>query len=103
MSLFFGDRNHARHEVGVAGGQEADDASLILGHGYPPERSARGFRGDLVGRAVDAQPRRAHIVAVLDRCGWIIKGRGQAAERLGLNPSTLRNRMRKLGIKRPTR
>ena len=44
---------------------------------------------------------RAHIVQVLDRCGWTIEGRGQAAERLGVNPSTLRNRMRKLGIRRP--
>ena len=46
---------------------------------------------------------RAHIVQVLDGCGWTIEGRGQAAERLGLNPSTLRNRMRKLGITRPAR
>jgi transcriptional regulator with GAF, ATPase, and Fis domain len=44
---------------------------------------------------------RAHILAVLDGCRWTIEGRGQAAERLGLNPSTLRNRMRKLGIRRP--
>ena len=40
---------------------------------------------------------------VLERCRWTIEGRGQAAERLGLSPSTLRNRMRKLGIKRPPR
>ena len=46
---------------------------------------------------------RAHIVQVLDRCQWTIEGRGQAAERLGLNSSTLRNRMRKLGIMRPPR
>ena len=46
---------------------------------------------------------RAHIVAILERCGWTIEGRGQAAEHLGLNPSTLRNRMRKLGITRPAR
>jgi transcriptional regulator with GAF, ATPase, and Fis domain len=46
---------------------------------------------------------RTHVVQILERCGWTIEGRGQAAERLGLNPSTLRNRMRKLGIKRPTR
>jgi transcriptional regulator with GAF, ATPase, and Fis domain len=44
---------------------------------------------------------RAHIVQVLERCRWMIEGRGQAAERLGLNPSTLRNRMRKLDIRRP--
>jgi formate hydrogenlyase transcriptional activator len=46
---------------------------------------------------------RAHITHVLNRCRWTIEGRGQAAERLGLNPSTLRNRMRKLGITRPAR
>jgi formate hydrogenlyase transcriptional activator len=46
---------------------------------------------------------RAHIVEVLERCRWTIEGRGQAADRLGLNPSTLRNRMRKLGIRRPGR
>jgi transcriptional regulator with GAF, ATPase, and Fis domain len=37
---------------------------------------------------------------VLERRGWIIEGRGQAADRLGLQPSTLRHRMRKLNIKR---
>jgi transcriptional regulator with GAF, ATPase, and Fis domain len=46
---------------------------------------------------------RAHIVRVLEQCRWTIEGRGQAAERLDLNPSTLRNRMRKLGIARPAR
>ena len=46
---------------------------------------------------------RAHIVDVLERCQWMIEGRGQAAERLGLHPSTLRNRMKKLGIRRPLR
>ncbi len=43
---------------------------------------------------------RAHILAVLDECGWKIKGPGNAAERLGLKPSTLRFRMKKLGIQR---
>jgi transcriptional regulator with GAF, ATPase, and Fis domain len=44
---------------------------------------------------------RAHIVAVLNGCRWKVKGAGNAAERLGLNPSTLRTRMRKLRIQRP--
>ena len=43
---------------------------------------------------------RAHILAVLDACQWRIKGTGQAAARLGLPPSTLRSRMKKLGINR---
>ena len=44
---------------------------------------------------------RAHIQSVLDACNWRIKGAGQAAERLGLHPNTLRSRMKKLGITRP--
>jgi formate hydrogenlyase transcriptional activator len=43
---------------------------------------------------------RAHILAVLEACQWRIKGAGQAAARLGLPPSTLRWRMKKLGITR---
>ena len=43
---------------------------------------------------------RVHILAVLDACQWRIKGEGQAAERLGLHPSTLYSRMKKLGIER---
>jgi transcriptional regulator with GAF, ATPase, and Fis domain len=45
---------------------------------------------------------RAHIIRVLERCGWKVKGSGNAAERLGLHDSTLRGRMRKLGIERPS-
>jgi PAS domain S-box-containing protein len=46
---------------------------------------------------------RDHIVRVLENSGWRIEGKGRAAERLGLHPNTLRFRMRKLGIERPTR
>lgn len=44
---------------------------------------------------------RDHIIKVLETCSWKIKGNGNAAERLGLNPSTLRSRIKKLGISRP--
>jgi PAS domain S-box-containing protein len=47
------------------------------------------------------QAERDHIVRVCTACGWKIKGSGAAAERLGLNPSTLYFRMKKLGITRP--
>ncbi len=43
---------------------------------------------------------KAHILQVLDRCQWIISGPKGAASTLGLNPSTLRFRMQKLGISR---
>jgi len=44
---------------------------------------------------------RKHITAVLKSCNWRIEGAKGAAGILGLNPNTLRNRMSKLGIKRP--
>jgi len=43
---------------------------------------------------------RRHIEETLRRCDWRINGAGNAADTLGLNPSTLRFRMRKLGITR---
>jgi formate hydrogenlyase transcriptional activator len=49
-----------------------------------------------------AEVERAYICSVLEACAWRIKGVNQAAERLGLKPSTLRSRMKKLGIVRPT-
>ena len=44
---------------------------------------------------------RAYICKVLADTGWVIEGPGGAASILGLNPSTLRGRMRKLDIKKP--
>ena len=44
---------------------------------------------------------RHHILQVLEQTRWRIEGQRGAAIRLGLNPSTLRSRMRKLGIEKP--
>jgi DNA-binding NtrC family response regulator len=46
---------------------------------------------------------RKHIEEVLRECHWRINGMGNAAERLGLHPNTLRFRMKKLGIVRQDR
>jgi formate hydrogenlyase transcriptional activator len=43
---------------------------------------------------------RMHIVAVLEKTGWRIAGPGGAAEVLGLKRTTLRAKMKKLGIER---
>ncbi|WP_445382031.1 sigma 54-interacting transcriptional regulator [Robiginitalea sp. IMCC43444] len=43
---------------------------------------------------------RKHILHVLDKCDWKISGAHSASELLGLKPSTLRDRMAKLGIKK---
>ena len=44
---------------------------------------------------------RNHILRALNETRWIVHGKKGAAEILGINPSTLRSRMEKLGIKRP--
>ncbi len=44
-----------------------------------------------------------HIETVLQRCNWRINGNGNAAERLGIHPNTLRFRMKKLGRRRAPR
>ena len=62
----------------------------------PAGASASG--GD--GRTL-AEVERDHILKVCEACGWRINGKGNAAERLGINPNTLRSRMQKLGIVRP--
>lgn len=44
---------------------------------------------------------RKYITQVLDNSGWKIEGSKGAAQILGLNPSTLRTRIAKLGISKP--
>jgi len=46
---------------------------------------------------------KSHILMALRKTHWNISGKNGAAELLGLNPSTLRGRMRKHGICRPSR
>jgi PAS domain S-box-containing protein len=58
--------------------------------------------GDIVGSdsVTLRQVEREHIIRVLRRTHWRIEGSRGAATLLGLNPSTLRSRMQKLGIQR---
>jgi formate hydrogenlyase transcriptional activator len=51
-------------------------------------------------RFSDAE-RRA-LLRALDACGWRISGPGGAAELLGLKPTTMHAKMKKLGISRPS-
>ena len=44
---------------------------------------------------------RDHIVQVLEQTQWKVSGKNSAAEILGLDRSTLRARMRKLGVEKP--
>jgi PAS domain S-box-containing protein len=42
-----------------------------------------------------------HITDILESCDWKINGKNGAAEKLGMPPSTLRSKMKKLNISRP--
>ncbi|WP_027715398.1 sigma 54-interacting transcriptional regulator [Desulfuromonas sp. TF] len=43
---------------------------------------------------------RMHIVSIMERTGWRVRGKNGAAEILDLKPTTLDSKMKKLGIKR---
>ena len=45
---------------------------------------------------------RMHIISVMERTGWRVRGRNGAAEILALKPTTLDSMMKKLGIARKT-
>jgi transcriptional regulator of acetoin/glycerol metabolism len=42
-----------------------------------------------------AEPEKEHILSVLERCGW---NRSKAADMLGVNRTTLYNKMKKYNI-----
>jgi formate hydrogenlyase transcriptional activator len=64
-----------------------------------PSRSARPDADD---RTLAGMERRL-ILHTLDEAGWRVRGPGGAAEALGLKATTLESKMKKLGIKRPSR
>ena len=66
--------------------------------GGPPAATAAEDEDETSLEAIE----RSHIVAALHETGWRIDGPSGAARLLDVNPSTLRSRMKKLGIRRST-
>ena len=60
-----------------------------------------GDKGILTEEDMKALQKR-NIVAALRRSDWRVSGANGAAEKLGVRPTTLADRMRSLGIRRPT-
>jgi transcriptional regulator with GAF, ATPase, and Fis domain len=79
------------------------ERAMILSHGHTLRLDDFGPRHDRPGASSSAldDVERTHIRQVLETCGWRINGKRNAAARLKLHPSTLRFRMKKLGIARP--
>jgi len=62
--------------------------------------AAAGSAADAGGSRTLEEVERDHIIRALEACDWRVRGKGNAAGRLGLNASTLYSRMKKLGIRR---
>ena len=68
----------------------------VLGDAEPAQfTEPRSLKLDL--EAVE----RRNILSALEESNWKIKGDDNAASRLGMSPSTLRSRMKRLGIEKP--
>ena len=65
-----------------------------------PLLSESAEQGTEAATTMLADVERAHILRMLGVSAWRIEGPRGAAHALGLKPSTLRSRMRKLGVKR---
>jgi len=65
------------------------------------KQSGNGVLANEIGLVKLEAVEREHIMKVLRETGWVIGGKAGAAARLGLNRTTLNNRLRKLGITRP--
>jgi transcriptional regulator with GAF, ATPase, and Fis domain len=77
---------------------------LRVALGPAPAPVTVNTRGDIPVQATActlAARERDHILQVLARTGWRIRGPGGAAERLGIKPTTLESRMKRLGLRRP--
>jgi transcriptional regulator with GAF, ATPase, and Fis domain len=64
-----------------------------------PSTAAEGPSARSASSLADLE--RGHILATLERTYWRLEGETGAAALLGMNPSTLRSRMRKHGLRRP--
>jgi PAS domain S-box-containing protein len=75
----------------------SSNGALAYGDWIPTEKiSANGKPG--ASKLDDVE--RDHIIETLNKTGWKVSGEKGAAKILGLNPTTLEARMKKLGIKR---
>jgi transcriptional regulator with GAF, ATPase, and Fis domain len=66
-----------------------------------PAGPAPGPPGRVRTEAQLRDEQRANIIAALEAARWRVSGPGGAADLLGLRPTTLADRMRRLGIRRP--
>ena len=84
------------------------DFDLTVTNSAPPPPSSKSQAGEPGDKAspeflTEAEmllQERENLAAVLDKANWKIKGADGAAELLGVKPTTLLSRMKKMGLKR---
>ncbi len=90
------------NELEVAPGVLPEIAPVAHAQTAPPRRAPEEKVPALPRPQSIDQVERNHILEVLMRTNWRIEGTEGAAALLNLNPSTLRSRMKKLGVQRNT-
>jgi formate hydrogenlyase transcriptional activator len=101
-------QNVTERAVILTRGPVMNDDLFVLRHPTEPEQPATTIFASSqdppaarnVSRLSDAE--RHAILRAVEVAGWRISGRGGAAEILGLKPTTLHAKMKKLGIHRPS-
>ena len=78
------------------GGALRLDLALSIGSSVPAQATSERVLTDTELRTLE----RDNLVAALERVAWRVSDSGGAAELLGVRPSTLRDRMKALGIRR---
>jgi transcriptional regulator with GAF, ATPase, and Fis domain len=100
-------RNVIERAVIISRGGPLDVELTVTNSALPPpsSKSQPGETGDKVGAEFLTEPEmlqreRENLAAVLAKANWKIKGADGAAELLGVKPTTLLSRMKKMGLKR---
>lgn len=83
------------------------DFDLPVSESVPAARLPARQKGDpdseFLTEAELQRRERENLLTVLEKANWKIMGRDGAAELLGVKPTTLMTRMKKMGLKRPAR
>ena len=83
--------------LGLPEGENGDGGARAA-HAMKPDAKPEG--DDAPGAPTLDEAQRRHILRTLQQCDWVVDGPRGAARVLGLNPNTLRSRMKKLGVRR---
>ena len=80
--------------------QETGTSRPALAQSSPAQTGDSGI--EVISESEMRRRERQNLIAALESTGWTVYGSGGAAELLGIKPSTLASRIKKMGIVRPS-